>query len=112
MFLARPRPSAIKPCRRDGWTPKRQLRFLEVLLLTRSVTTAARTCGMSRESAHRLRSRDPHGLFALAWDRALAAGRVTLTRVEVDQGHTRVVATGLRFEGRDRRLNPAERSTS
>ena len=48
----------------DGWTPARQLRFLEFLARTRSVTRAAAAAGMSRESAYRLRKRDPHGLFA------------------------------------------------
>jgi hypothetical protein len=55
--------------RRDGWTPDRQLRFLDALVRTRSVTRAAAFAGMSRESAHRLRSRA--GLFAALWDRAL-----------------------------------------
>ena len=58
--------------RRDGWTPARQLRFLDALTCTRSVTRAARAAGMSRESAYRLRKRDPDGLFAAAWDRVLA----------------------------------------
>lgn len=57
--------------RRDGWTPQRQLAFLDMLGSTHSVTKAARAAGMSRESAYRLRARDPQGLFAAAWDRAL-----------------------------------------
>jgi len=57
--------------RRDGWTPERQLRFLDVLSRTRSVTRAARAAGMSRESAYRLRARKDGALFAAAWDRAL-----------------------------------------
>lgn len=57
--------------RRDGWTPARQLRFLDVLQRTRSVTRAAAAAGMSRESAYRLRNRDPDGLFAAAWERAM-----------------------------------------
>ena len=96
----------------DGWTPRRQLRFLEVLLLTRSVTMAAGAAGMSRESAHRLRKRDPRGLFALAWDRALCAGRVTVTRAEVDQGHTRIIAMRSVTERARLRPNPAAPSTS
>jgi len=59
--------------RRDGWTPQRQLRFLDALARTRSVTRAAAASGMSRESAYRLRKRDSAGLFAAAWDRLLAA---------------------------------------
>ncbi len=58
--------------RRDGWTPARQLRFLDMLARTRSVTRAAAATGMSRESAYRLRNRDSGGLFAAAWDRILA----------------------------------------
>lgn len=61
--------------RRDGWTPARQLRFLDVLARTRSVTRAAAAAGMSRESAYRLRKRDPGGLFAAAWDGVLSGSR-------------------------------------
>ena len=60
-----------RSCRRDGWTATRQLTFLSELARTGSVTRAARAAGMSRESAYRLRKRDPHGLFAAAWDRSL-----------------------------------------
>ena len=56
--------------RKDGWTPERQLRFLDALAHTRSATNAAAFAGISRESAYRLRSRSG-GLFALLWDRAL-----------------------------------------
>ena len=57
--------------RRDGWTPEHQLRFLDALGRTRSVTKAARAAGMSRESAYRLRKRPEAVLFAAAWDKAL-----------------------------------------
>jgi hypothetical protein len=57
--------------RRDGWTAERQLRFLDTLGRTRSVTSAARATGMSRESAYRLRARSAGALFALLWDRAM-----------------------------------------
>jgi len=57
--------------RRDGWTAERQLRFLDALARTRSVTRAAAFADMSRESAYRLRSRRDGALFAAAWDRAL-----------------------------------------
>ena len=56
--------------RRDGWTAERQLLFLDALAQTRSVTRAAASVGMSRESAYRLRNRSD-GLFALLWDRTL-----------------------------------------
>lgn len=99
-------------CRRDGWTPDRQLRFLEVLAGTRSVTKAARAVGMSRESAHRLRNREPHGLFAATWDRAIGADRLPLTRAEVDEGHIRAVHLACGTEGANVRLNPRRASNS
>jgi len=64
-------PTMPRSVRRDGWTPARQIRFLDMLARTRSVTRAARAAGMSRESAYRLRKRDPDGLLAAAWDRAM-----------------------------------------
>src|SRR5438552_13481847 len=59
-------------CRRDGWTAERQLRFLDTLAATRSITKAAAAAGMSRESAYRLRDRREGALFALLWDQAVA----------------------------------------
>lgn len=73
-----PRPThAARPerCRKDGWTPGRQLRFLDALAATRSITKAAAAAGMSRESAHRLRNRPDGALFAAIWDIALGPGR-------------------------------------
>ena len=62
--------------RRDGWTPQRQLAFLDTLARTHCIAKAARAAGMSRESAYRLRARDPNGLFAAAWARALKSHKV------------------------------------
>ena len=62
--------------RRDGWTPQRQLAFLDTLARTHCIAKAARAAGMSRESAYRLRARDPNGLFAAAWDGALKGHKV------------------------------------
>lgn len=58
--------------RSDGWTPERQLRFLDALARTRSIASAAAFAGMSRESAYRLRDRRDGALFGLLWDRILA----------------------------------------
>ncbi len=58
--------------RRDGWTPERQLRFLDALAGGRSIAKAAASTGMSRESAYRLRERRDGALFAALWDRVLA----------------------------------------
>jgi hypothetical protein len=68
--MSTPERSEARRIRKDGWTPERQLRFLDALAHTRSATKAAASAGMSRESAYRLRSRGG-GLFALLWDRAL-----------------------------------------
>lgn len=62
----------IPRIRTDGWTPERQLRFLDALTRTRSITKAAAAAGMSRESAYRLRARPEGTLFGALWDRALA----------------------------------------
>ncbi|MFL6743916.1 MAG: hypothetical protein ACJ8E3_08185 [Sphingomicrobium sp.] len=64
--------STHRKTRRDGWTPERQLRFLDALTGTRSISKAAAAAGMSRESAYRLRERREGALFAALWDRALA----------------------------------------
>ena len=53
---------------RPGWTPERQRVFLHWLERTRSASAAAAHAGLSRESAYRLRARDPDGLFALMLD--------------------------------------------
>jgi hypothetical protein len=58
--------------RRDGWTPERQLRFLDALLRIRNVGKAAAFAGMGREDAYRLRERRDGALFAALWDRVLA----------------------------------------
>jgi molybdenum-dependent DNA-binding transcriptional regulator ModE len=72
--------------RRDGWTPERQLRFLDALARSRSVTQAARAAGMTRESAYRLRKRRDGALFAAAWDRAMESHtRVTVGRRQLRQ---------------------------
>jgi hypothetical protein len=66
---------------------------------------------MSRESAYRLRARDPHGLFAAAWDRALGAGRPALTRREVEEGHIALVAAACGPEGANLRLDLPHRQS-
>ncbi len=75
--------------RHDGWTAERQRRFCEVLAETGLVDRAAKSVGMSRESAYRLRRRDAGRAFALAWDAALLLARQLL----IDEAFT------LAFEG-------------
>ena len=57
--------------RRDGWTVARQCHFLAQLYVTGSVTAAARSVGMSRASAYRLRERAGAEGFGWAWDHVL-----------------------------------------
>ena len=59
---ARPRPH------HDRWTAPKMAGFLRMLSATHSVSAAARSVGMSRQSAYRLRSRLKGGPFDLAWD--------------------------------------------
>lgn len=60
--------------RRDGWTAERQRAFIRALRRIASATTAARSVGMSRRSAYRLRERPGAESFAAAWDEAVERG--------------------------------------
>jgi hypothetical protein len=55
--------------RADGWTAERRRLFLERLSTTASVQEAARSVGMTRQSARKLYRRAP--AFRAAWDEAL-----------------------------------------
>jgi hypothetical protein len=57
-------PPSAPPAR---WTPERQCLFLHWLDRTRCASISAAKAGLSRESAYRLRARNPEGLFALVW---------------------------------------------
>ena len=72
--------------RQDGWTAERQLSFLDALARTRSVSEAAESAGMSRESAYRLRERRDGALFAALWDRIL--------QPQTSEVHTPSLTTG------------------
>lgn len=72
----RHRPPFFRPvplrARADGWSEARQCGFLTQLYVTGSVAAAARSLGMSRESAFRLRAREGAESFAAAWDHVLS----------------------------------------
>ncbi len=61
------------------WTTERALGFLKALARCGKVAQAARSVGMSRQSAYRLRARlekTPQGAqFAQLWDRAVTGAR-------------------------------------
>lgn len=60
--------------RHDGWTPDRQLDFIEALAETACVTQAAKAVGLSPSAAYRLRANPDAQAFRLAWDAALDIG--------------------------------------
>jgi len=60
--------------RHDGWTPERQIAFIEKLADSGSVSAAAKHVGMSRESARQLRRRRGGRDFRDAWDAAIDCG--------------------------------------
>ncbi|MBO9695292.1 MAG: hypothetical protein J7499_03755 [Sphingopyxis sp.] len=60
--------------RHDGWTPDRQLDFIEALAETACVTQAAKAVGLAPRSAYRLRANPDAQAFRLAWDAALDVG--------------------------------------
>ena len=62
-----------RPVRRDGWTPERRKRFLELLAAGLDVRRACAGVGLTRQAAYALRRREPG--FAQAWDGALRAAR-------------------------------------
>ena len=58
----------------DGWTPDKQIAFVEALSETACVEEACRIVGMSAVSAYALRRRPPAQNFREAWDAALDMG--------------------------------------
>lgn len=64
---------AGRPHRYNHWTNARMVAFLRALAETRSVAAAARSVGMSRQSAYKLRDRLPRSSFTQAWDMVFAA---------------------------------------
>jgi hypothetical protein len=64
--------------RHDGWTPARQVAFVEALADTGSVTCAASQVNMSTESAYQLRRQPGAEGFARAWEAALDMGVLRL----------------------------------
>ena len=57
--------------RHDGWTPAKQLHFIEQLAATKSVRRACKAVGMSSVTAYALRNKPGAESFAAAWDSAV-----------------------------------------
>jgi hypothetical protein len=60
--------------RHDGWTPNKQVEFIEALASCGCVDEACRRVGRSRQSAYDLRLRPEAGPFRMAWEAALEHG--------------------------------------
>lgn len=74
-----------RKARHNEWTRTKMARFLEVLAETASVTTAAESVGMSRQSAYRVRSRLIGHPFDLAWEGALEFGLQQVAHAALDR---------------------------
>ncbi len=77
-------PVALK-ARHDGWTPERQVAFIEALADQGSVSRAVLRVGMSLESAYRLRRRPEAKAFADAWRSAQAHATQKLVDVAFER---------------------------
>jgi hypothetical protein len=63
-------PVPVRP-RHDGWTPEKQIDFIEALAASGCVEEACEAVGMASSSAYRLRARADAQSFRYAWDFAL-----------------------------------------
>ena len=68
--LPRPPESRDSPPSGPRWTRRKMADFLRALAATHSVKAAAKSVGMSRQSAYRLRARLKGKAFDAAWDEA------------------------------------------
>lgn len=78
-------PSRTHAIRCDGWTLARQARFLRQLSATHSVAEAARSVGLTRQSAYRLRSKLKGQAFDLAWEVAFHHSYDVLAHAALDR---------------------------
>ena len=76
---------AKRPPRHHEWTPAKMVAFLRELAASQSVSHAARSVGMSRQSAYKLRTRLEGTPFAMAWEVALEAGLQQLAHAVMDR---------------------------
>jgi hypothetical protein len=72
--------------RHDGWTPARQLAFLDALRETGCISEACRHVGLSRTSAARAYKRMPE--FAEAWDLILRFAEPVLVKAAFERAVT------------------------
>jgi hypothetical protein len=63
-------PVPVRP-RHDGWTPEKQVAFIQALAESGCVDEACKRVGMGRSCAYQLRARREAQSFRAAWDAAL-----------------------------------------
>lgn len=81
-----PAPSfPTRAARYDGWTVEKQVDFLRMLSATQSVAAAARSVGMGRQSAYKLRARLSEQPFGAAWRMAMHSARDSLFEAAIDR---------------------------
>lgn len=90
-----PNPPAFDPVpvrpRSDGWTPEKQVGFIQALTATGSVEQAARHVGMTARSARDLRTRRDAASLRAAWEAALLAGAPALVEAAMERALNGVV---------------------
>ena len=94
----------------NEWTRAKMVAFLRELAASQSVAHAAKSVGMSRQSAYRMRNRLAGTPFALAWEVALEAGLQQLAHAVLDRAvngeevpryyHGELVGTHRKFDNR------------
>lgn len=103
-------PSPARAVRHNQWTREKMAGFLRELAASQSVSQAATSVGMGRQSAYKLRNRLAGTPFALAWEVALEAGLQQLAHAVMDRAlngeevphyyHGELVATHRKFDNR------------
>ncbi len=83
LFSFSPVPSQRR--RADGWTPKKQIIFIEALAELGNVADAANRAGMGRASVYTLRDRPGAESFAAAWEAAQQVGFEKLQDMAMDR---------------------------
>lgn len=78
-------PVPRKSQRHDGWTPERQLHFIEALADTGSVEAACKAVDMSTVGAYQLRRQPGAEQFRAAWEAALQLGVARIEDVVMDR---------------------------
>lgn len=78
-------PTPKRPVRHNEWTRAKMAAFLRELAASQSVSQAAKSVGMGRQSAYKLRNRLAGTPFALAWEVALEAGLQQLAHALMDR---------------------------